>query len=257
MAERLLEGKAGLVTGGSSGIGRATALAMAREGARVAVADVAVEGGEETVRMMTQAGGDAVFIRTDVSRDSDVAALVRSTVDRFGRLDVAVNNAGIEGTLAPLAEYPEEMFDRVVAVNLKGVWLCMKHEIPELLEQGGGAIVNMASILGLVAFPNAAAYTAAKHGVVGLTRVAAVEYAARGIRVNAVCPGFIETPMVMERGVAAGRQRETYEKIAGLHPIGRLGKPEEIAGMVVALLSDRASFVTGAVLPVDGALTAQ
>ena len=195
--EKRFEGKVALVTGAASGIGRATALAFAREGAKVLVADVSVDGGEETVRMIKDLGADAAFVKADVSVDAEVAEMVAEAADRFGGLDIAVNNAGIEGALAPTAEYPAEMWDRVIAINLTGVWRSMRYEIPELLKRGGGAIVNVASILGVVGFANAPAYTAAKHGVVGLTKVAAMEYAPQGIRINAVGPGFIETPMVM------------------------------------------------------------
>lgn len=254
---RRFEEKVALVTGGASGIGRATALALAREGARVAVADVDEDRGEETVRMIKDLGGDAFFARTDVSAGEAVRALVEETVDRYGGLDVAVNNAGIEGVLAPTADYPEEVWNRVIGINLTGVWLGMKYEIPEMLRGGGGSIVNVTSILGLVGFANASAYTAAKHGVIGLTKVAAMEYAARGVRVNAVAPGFIETPMVMERGVAAGADPEMYRQIAELHPIGRLGTPEEIAEAILWLASDGSAFVAGHVLVADGAYTAR
>lgn len=256
MQERF-EGKAVLVTGAASGIGRAAALAFAREGARVAVADVDVEGGEETARLVKDLGADAFFIRTDVSAAVDVEELVAEVVSRFGRLDVAVNNAGIEGALAPTAEYPEEIWDRVLAVNLTGVWRCMRAEIPVMLREGGGSIVNVASILGVVGFANAPAYTAAKHGVLGLTKVAAMEYGPQGVRVNAVCPGFIETPMVMERGVAAGAHPDVYGEIAQLHPIGRLGKPEEIAEAILWLASEESSFVVGHALMADGGYVAR
>lgn len=255
--EKRFEGKAALVTGAASGIGRATALAFAREGAKVLVADVAVEGGEETVRMIKDLGADAAFVKADVSVEAEVAEMVAEAVGRFGGLDVAVNNAGIEGALAPTAEYPEETWERVIAINLTGVWRSMRHEIPELLKRGGGAIVNVASILGVVGFANAPAYTAAKHGVVGLTKVAAMEYAPQGIRINVVGPGFIETPMVMERGVEAGRHPDVQAQIAQLHPIGRMGKPEEIADAILFLASEQATFIAGHSLIVDGAYTAQ
>lgn len=248
-------GKVALVTGSGSGIGRDCALGFAREGARVVVGDVSAEGGEETVRLIGEAGGEARFIRCDVSTSAEVEALIDGAVEAYGRLDCAVNNAGIEGTQAAVADYPEDVWNRVININLNGVWLCMKHEIPRMLAQGGGAIVNMASILGLVGFANASAYVAAKHGVVGLTKTAAIEYAARGIRVNAVCPGFIETPMI-ERGLSAAPP-EVLRMIARLHPVGRLGRPEEIAAMVLWLCSDAASFVNGAALNVDGGYVAQ
>ena len=247
--------KVALITGGSAGIGRATALAFAREGARVVIADVDVEGGEGTARLVRTAGGEALFVPTDVSRTTDVRTLVERTVATYGRLDYACNNAGIEGTQAPTADYPEEIWNRVININLTGVWLCMKYEIPQMLTQGGGVIVNMASILGTVGFPNAAAYVAAKHGLIGLTRTAAIEYAPRGIRVNAVCPAFITTPMLDRAGLLTNP--EVYATIVNLHPIKRLGKPEEVAEAVIWLCSDAASFVTGHALLVDGGYVAQ
>lgn len=256
MAERL-SGKVVLVTGAGSGIGRAIALTSAEEGARVVVSDIAVEGGEETVRAIVEAGGEAAFVRADVSNAAEVEALVGAAVEGYGRLNCAVNNAGIEGALAPTAEYPEEAWNRVLGINLTGVFLCMKYEIPRMLEAGGGSIVNVASILGLVGFATAPAYTAAKHGVVGLTKVAALDYSALGIRVNALCPGFIETPMVMERGVEAGTHPEVYQQIAELHPIKRLGRPQEMANAAVWLCSDASSFVTGHALTADGGYVAQ
>jgi len=256
MAGRL-DGKVGLITGAASGIGRATALAFAREGARVMVSDVDEEKGAETVRLVEAIGGEAAFVRADVSDEAEVQAMVAATVRHFGGLDAAFNNAGIEGVMETTAEYPREAWDRVLAVNLTGVWLCMKAQIPVMLERGGGAIVNCASILGVVGFAGAPAYTASKHAVVGLTKVAALEYAPKGIRVNAVCPAFIETPMVMERGVKLGEQPEAYEQAAAMHPVGRLGKSEEIADAVVWLCSDGASFVHGHPLLVDGGFTAR
>jgi NAD(P)-dependent dehydrogenase (short-subunit alcohol dehydrogenase family) len=257
MAEQHFSGKVALVTGAASGIGRACARLFAEQGASVIVSDVAAEGGEETVRLIEEAGRKAAFIRADVSDAKEVEALVGEGVETFGRLDCAVNNAGIEGVLAPTADYPEEAWNRVLAINLTGAFLCMKHVIPLMLEGGGGSIVNMASILGLVGFANAPAYTTAKHGLLDLTKVAALEYATLGIRVNALCPGFIETPMVMERGVEAGTHPEVYEQIAELHPIGRLGKSEEIAEAAVCLCSDAASFVTGHAMTADGGYVAQ
>jgi NAD(P)-dependent dehydrogenase (short-subunit alcohol dehydrogenase family) len=252
-----MDGKVVLITGASAGIGRAAALQFAEAGAQVVVADIAVEGGEETVRLLEEAGGTGHFMKVDVTQSAEVEELVNQTVERFGRLDYAVNNAGIEGEVALTPEYSEEMWNRVLAINLTGVWLGMKYQIPQMLKQGGGAIVNTASILGLVAAPTFSAYNASKHGVVGLTKTAALEYAEKGIRVNAVCPGFIETPMVMERGVRAGEDEEVYRSIEEQHPMKRLGQAEEIAEAIVWLCSDAASFVTGAALNVDGGYVAQ
>ncbi len=249
--------KVAVVTGAASGIGRATALAFAREGANVVVSDVAAQGGEETVRLIKEAGGEATFVKCDVSQSEEVKALVTKAVDTYGRLDYDINIAGIEGTLATTADYPEDVWSKVIGINLTGPYLCMKYAIAQMLKQGAGVIVNMASILGVVGFATAGAYTAAKHGLVGLTKVAALEYATQGIRVNAVCPGFIETPMVMERGLAAGSHPEVYQQLAEIHPMKRLGKPEEIAAGVVWLCSEAASFVTGHTLLVDGGYTAQ
>ncbi|MDO8531383.1 MAG: SDR family oxidoreductase [Dehalococcoidia bacterium] len=248
------DGKVAIVTGASSGIGRATALAFAREGARVVVADVLVAGGDETVRMVKKAGGQAIFIKTDVSRTADVQTMVERTVRKYGRLDCAFNNAGIEGAAAPIVDSTEENFDRVIGINLKGVWLCMKYEIPEMLKHKGGAIVNCSSIAGLVGFPGVTPYVASKHGVVGLTKTAALEYAKSGIRVNAVCPGVIRTPMIEH---FTGGNAAAAAQLAAGEPVGRMGAPEEIAEAVVWLCSDAASFVTGHPMVVDGGWVAQ
>ncbi len=250
----LLDGKIALITGAGSGIGRASALTFAREGAKVAVADKLVNGGRETVRMVEAAGGTASFIEVDVSDAASVEAMVNATVDTYGRLDCAYNNAGIEGQVAPTDSYADDMFDKVIAVNLTGVWLCMKYEIPRLLEQGGGAIVNTASGAGLIGVAGLSAYVASKHGVIGLTKTAALEYAKSGIRVNAVCPGLIQTPMV-ERLTAD--QPQLGEALVAMEPVGRTGRPEEIAESVVWLCSDAASFVTGHAMSVDGGFVAQ
>ncbi len=247
------EGKVVLVTGAASGIGRATALAFARAGARTVVSDVAMQG-EETAAAIRSAGGEALFVKCDVASGREVEAMVAGTLKAWGRLDCAFNNAGIEGTLAPLDAYPEEMWNRVLAVNLTGVWQCMKQELRAMLP-GGGAIVNCASILGRVGFANTCAYTAAKHGVLGLTKVAALEYSARRVRVNAVCPAFIETPMLDRAGVI--REPAQRRDIEALHPIHRLGRAEEVASAVLWLCSDEASFVTGHALDVDGGYLAQ
>ena len=252
----MLEGKVALVTGGGSGIGRAPALTFVRAGANVVVADVNAEGGEGTVSIVKGAGGEAIFVHADVSKAADVEAMIIKAISNYGRLDCAHNNAGVGGGFrGPMHEYPEDDWDRVIGINLKGVWLCMKYEIPQMLERGGGAIVNTASILGLVgARDGSVAYDAGKHGVVGLTKKAALEYAQSGIRVNAVCPGFIRTPL-LDSGLINHPEREA--QIVARHPIGRLGRPEEIAETVVWLCSDAASFVTGHAMTVDGGYVAQ
>jgi NAD(P)-dependent dehydrogenase (short-subunit alcohol dehydrogenase family) len=247
-----LEGRTVLITGSASGIGRATALAFAREGARLVLGDVA-PAGEETAAAARALGVEAHFQRTDVTIPADVDALVERAIRR-GRLDCAVNNAGIEGALAPTAGYPPEDFERVIQVNLIGVWRCLRAEIPAMLGAGGGAIVNTASVAGLVGAGGLSAYVASKHAVVGMTRVAAIEYAKEGIRVNAVCPGVIDTPMVDRLSLAMPNLREA---LLAMKPMGRLGLPEEVAAAVVWLCSDAASFVTGHALAVDGGYVAQ
>jgi NAD(P)-dependent dehydrogenase (short-subunit alcohol dehydrogenase family) len=255
MVEQHFSGKVALVTGGASGIGRACAQLFAKVGASVVVSDVALEGGHETVRLIEEDGGEASFVETDVSKAAQVEALVGRTVEIYGRLDYAFNNAGIEGSMATnTADYSEEDWDRVIAINLKGVWLCMKHEIPQMLRQGGGSIVNNSSVEGLVGLEGTSAYAASKHGVVGLTKTAALEYAQSGIRINAVCPGLIRTPMVerYSRGDA-----EIEAQFAAVEPVGRMGTPEEVAEAVVWLCSEAASFVTGHAMAVDGAYVAR
>jgi len=242
------------ITGASSGIGRATALAFAREGANIAIADVLVDGGRETARLVEAAGARTLFVTCDVSKDRDVRAALGKTIETFGRVDCAFNNAGIEGEQGSTADCTEQNWDRVLAIDLKGVWLCMKYEIPQMLKQGGGAIVNCASIAGLVGFIGIPAYVAAKHGIIGLTRTAALELAKSNIRVNAVCPGVIETAMI-DRFVH-GEAQIRQQLVAG-EPVGRIGKPEEIAAAVLWLCSDAASFVTGQPLAVDGGWVAQ
>jgi NAD(P)-dependent dehydrogenase (short-subunit alcohol dehydrogenase family) len=254
-----LHDKVALVTGGASGIGRATALTFAGEGAKLVVADMNEDGGQQTVHTITEHGGEAIFLRVDVTQASEAEAMIAKTVETYGRLDCAFNNAGISGAgiggdLRTLtADYPEERWHRIIAINLTGVWLCMKYELQQMLTQGGGAIVNTASVAGLVGLPYVSAYVASKHGVVGLTKTAALEYAQQGIRVNCVCPGYIDTPMT-----AAGMSNpDRMARMIASEPIGRVGKPEEIAATVAWLCSDAASFVTGHTMTVDGGYVAQ
>lgn len=247
------EGKVALVTGAGGGIGRATALAFARGGARLVVSDLPGAGGDGTARLITDAGGAAVHVACDVTRPEEVEALVAAAADAFGRLDCAHNNAGVEGAYGRTADCEEENFDRTCAVNLKGVFLCMRAEIAHMAGNGGGAVVNTASVAGVEGAKNLPAYVASKHGVMGLTRTAALEYASRGIRVNAVCPGPIRTRMLE----AIMRENPRMEPaMTAAVPMRRLGAPEEIAEAVIWLCSDRASFVTGHGLVVDGGLTA-
>jgi len=249
-----LKGRVALITGGSSGIGRATALAFAREGARVVIGNRRVSEGEETVRRVKAAGGEAMLVRTDVTKAAHIEMLVAKTVETHGRLDCAFNNAGVTGDIARTAQCTEENWDRTMSVNLKGVWLAMKYEILQMLKQGGGVIVNNASVAGLVGMRGGPAYSASKGGVVQLTRTAALEYAKLGIRINAVCPGFVSTPMT-EDHTSANPDLEAWMK--KVQPMGRLGTPEEVAEAVVWLCSDAASFVTGHPLVLDGGLVVQ
>jgi NAD(P)-dependent dehydrogenase (short-subunit alcohol dehydrogenase family) len=245
------DNKVALVTGGNSGIGRAAAVAFAREGARVVVAARRAPEGEDTVRLITETGGQALFVQTDVSQGDAVEAMLRRTLDAYGRVDYAFNNAGI-AVVAPFLELAEADFDRVIGINLKGVWLCMRAELRQMLTQGGGAIVNMSSGYGLVSSAlGVSAYSASKHGIIGLTKAAALEYAKAGIRVNAVVPGWIRTPMV-DAGLEHVPQLEA--RILDHEPVGRMGRPEEVAEAVVWLCSDAASFVTGHSMIIDGGL---
>jgi len=252
MTNGWFSGKVALVTGGGAGIGRATALGFAREGAKVVVTDIDAPGGEETVAMIQSNGGEAIFVRTDVSDAGQVKAAVDAAVETFGRLDCAFNNAGVNDVRKD--EWDEDVFDFSLAVNLKGVMLCMKYEIEQMLKNGGGAIVNTSSINGLVGNARQPGYTSSKHGVIGLTRTAALQYARQGIRVNAVCPGVIETAMTGQILEMNPAYRQVME---GLAPIGRFGQPEEVAEAVLWLCSSRASFVTGHPLAVDGGAVSQ
>ena len=249
-----LDGKVALVTGGAGGIGRATCLAFAREGAKVAVVDIDEARARAVAEEVAALGAEAIAIAIDVSKSDQVAAMVDQVVARFGRLDVAFNNAGIDLEHRPLADTSEEMFDRLMSVNVKGVWLCMKYEIAQMLKQGGGAIVNTSSIGGVIGAPRQPIYGTTKHAVLGMTKAAAVEYGRRGIRVNAVCPGVIRTEMT-ERAVARDPRRQTY--IEQAHPIGRLGEAEDIARAVVFLSSADSDFVIGHTMMVDGGFTAR
>ena len=250
-----LNGKVALVTGAASGIGRASALAFAREGARVIVADLNVSGGDETVSQIEQAAGQALFVRADVTKTTDVVAMIECAIQSYGQLDCAFNNAGIEGAVGtPISDYDEDNWDQVIDINLKGVWLCMKYELAQMLKQGCGTIVNTASVAGLVGGSFGAAYHASKHGVVGLSKAAAVEYGNSSIRVNAVCPGVIRTEMA-DRLIQNDMDRELA--VTSLHPVGRLGTADEVAEAVVWLCSDAASFVTGHALAVDGGFVAR
>jgi NAD(P)-dependent dehydrogenase (short-subunit alcohol dehydrogenase family) len=251
----LLDGKVGIVTGAGSGIGRETALLMAREGAKVVVSDVADDGGAQTVAMIESAGGSAAYVHADVSDPAQVDAMVKFAVDTYGALHLAVNNAGIGGPAGLMGEYPVDGWNQVIGINLSGVFLSLRAELPAMVSSGGGSIVNISSILGFVGFAQSCAYVAAKHGVIGLTQNAALEYAEQGVRVNSVHPGFIDTPMVASAGMEKGG--DVWNFIATKHAMNRWGTPVEVAETVLWLLSDKASFVTGSQYVVDGGYLAQ
>ena len=250
--EKFFQDKVAIVTGGSFGIGRAAAIAFAERGAKVVIADWVEDN--ETLNAITSAGGDAIFVKCDVSSDESVRTMVDKTIAKYGRLDYAFNNAGVEGLSAPTHECTNENWDKTIAINLKGVWLCMKYEIPHMIKQGKGAIVNNASIAGLVGFVNIPAYVASKHGILGLTKNAALEYAKSGIRVNAVCPGVIKTAMIDR---FTGKDKVVEKQFESMEPVGRMGQPEEVAEAVIWLCSDAASFVTAHPMAVDGGWVAQ
>jgi NAD(P)-dependent dehydrogenase (short-subunit alcohol dehydrogenase family) len=246
-------GKVALITGGNAGIGRATAIEFAKHGANAVISGRREKEGHEVIAEIKKLGGEAIFVKTDVSKEGDVKAMIEQTLEKFGRLDFAFNNAGVEETLTPLPDQTEETYDQIMDINVKGVWLSLKHEIPAMLKTGGGAIVNNSSIAGLVGFAMAPVYVASKHAVIGLTKAVAVEYAKQNVRVNAVAPGTIETRMFLE----VTRSPEIKQLLESGQPMGRIGQPEEIAGTVIWLCSVGASFVTGQTLAVDGGYTAQ
>jgi NAD(P)-dependent dehydrogenase (short-subunit alcohol dehydrogenase family) len=251
--EKIFENKVALVTGASFGIGQATAIAFAQRGAKVVVADWIEDKEEQTLKQIRAAGSEGIFVQCDVSKSTDVKALMDKTIAAYGKIDFAFNNAGIEGNIAPLHECSEENFDKIIGINLKGNWLCMHYEIQQMLKQGKGAIVNCSSVAGLVGFAGLPVYVASKHGVIGLTKTAALENAKSGIRVNAVCPGVIHTAMIDR---ITGKDPEVEKQYIAIEPIGRMGEPIEIAEAVVWLCSDGASFVTGHALAVDGGFVA-
>jgi NAD(P)-dependent dehydrogenase (short-subunit alcohol dehydrogenase family) len=253
MVQRLAN-KVALVTGASSGIGRATSIAFACEGAKVVLASRSEENSLETLRMVEAVGGEGIFVKTDVTVAKDVENLVQKTLETYGQLDCAFNNAGMGGPAGPLFQLEEQDFEQIIDVNLKGVWLCLKYELPAMLARGGGSIVNMSSVAGLIGSVGTAAYTASKHGVVGLTKVAALEYAQAKVRVNVVCPSVIDKTVMIDQIKVVNPAIYTY--LLGTHPIGRIGEPEEVAKAVVWLCSDEASFITGIALPVDGGTVA-
>lgn len=248
-----LEHKVAIITGAGAGIGRETALLLAKEGAKVVVSDIDVQAGERVVKEIESAAGEAIFVKADTSNPDDHKSLVDKTLEKFGRLDIAVNNAGIGGPLVPVGEYPIDGWDKVIGINLSGVFYGMNRQIPAMLKSGGGSVINIASILGTVGTLNAAGYVASKHGVVGLTKAAAIDYAKQNIRINAIGPGYVYTNLVNEETMG----KDGIKALENLHPLGRLGKASEIAEMILWLASDRSSFTTGAYYPVDGGYLAQ
>jgi NAD(P)-dependent dehydrogenase (short-subunit alcohol dehydrogenase family) len=254
MMYQRLANKVAVVTGASSGIGRATSIAFARAGARVVLASRNEESTLQTLRLVEEYGGEGIFVKTDVSIAKEVENLVQKTLATYGQLDYAFNNAGVSGTPGPLLHVTEEEFQQIMDVNLKGVWLCMKYQIPAMLANGGGSIVNMSSVAGLIGSAGTAAYTASKHGVVGLTKAAALEYARAKVRINVVCPSVIDNTVMIEHAKVA--HPDVYNYLLATHPVGRIGQPEEIANAVVWLCSDEASFITGVAFPIDGGTVA-
>ncbi|HTQ63849.1 MAG TPA: SDR family oxidoreductase [Puia sp.] len=250
---KIFQGKVALVTGASYGIGRAAAIAFAQRGAKLVIADYKEDKNNETLQGIKNAGSEGIFVQCDVSKSNEVQILIDKCITTYGQLDFAFNNAGVEGTQGLTHECTEENWDRTISINLKGIWLCMKMEIPEMLKIGKGVIVNCSSVAGLNGFINLPAYVASKHGIVGITKTAALEYAQKGIRVNAVCPGVIHTAMIDR---LTGGSSDAEKQFSGMEPVGRMGKPEEIAEAVVWLCSDAASFVTGVPFPVDGGFDA-
>ena len=250
--ENGFKNKVALITGGSFGIGRATAIAFAKKGTKIVIADW--KENQETMDLIENSGGEAIFVKCDVSKSEDVKAMVEETINTFGQLDYAFNNAGIEGASAPTQDCTEENWDKTIDINLKGIWLCMKYEIPEMRKNRKGVIINCSSVAGLIGFQGLPAYVASKHGVIGLTKTAALENAPLGIRINAVCPGVIQTAMIDR---LTGKTKEAIKQFTELEPVGRFGQPDEIANAVIWLCSDEASFVTGVAMPVDGGFVAQ
>ncbi|RZS95449.1 SDR family NAD(P)-dependent oxidoreductase [Cecembia calidifontis] len=248
---KTLDQKVAIITGGGSGIGKAISLLYSSEGAKIVVSDIDEKGGQETIAEIIAKGGEAIFVKADTSKPEDNKNVVEKAVEKFGRLDIAVNNAGIGGPLAPTGEYPIDGWDKTIAINLSGVFYGMRYQIPAMLKSGGGSIVNVASILGKVGTPNSPAYVASKHGVIGLTETAALEYAQQNIRINSIGPGYIMTPLLKSLDDA------TMKALVGLHPLGRLGTSEEVAELALWLNSDKASFVTGAYYNVDGGYLAR